>query len=83
MASFNYGSIVALLLLALPLDACVAQPLATVHLKQDLAVRAVIRLTTSSLDGKQEPLTWYFHSIPIAKYIKDNKQKVHGEQKKD
>jgi hypothetical protein len=47
---------------------------ATVHLKKDLAERAVIRLTTSNLDGKQLPLTWYFHSIPIAEYLKNGEQ---------
>ena len=51
--------------------------LVSVHLKRELAERAEIHLKTSSLDGKQEPLTWYYHAIPIAEYIKK------GERKKD
>lgn len=41
-----------------------------VHLIREMAERARIHLTTSSLDGKKDPLTWYFHAIPIAKYLK-------------
>lgn len=37
----------------------------TVHLLKDLAERASIQLKTSTLDGKQEPRTWYYHSIPL------------------
>ena len=51
--------------------------LASVHLKRELADRAEIQLRTSTLDGKKEALTWWYHVIPIAKYIKN------GEQKKD
>ena len=51
--------------------------LVRVHLKRELAERAEILLTTSRLDGKKEALTWYFHAIPIAEYLKN------GEQKKD
>ncbi len=39
------------------------------HMLRELANRAVIQLKTSSFDGKQEALTWYFHSIPIADYL--------------
>jgi hypothetical protein len=46
-------------------------------LKRELAERAEIQLKTSSLDGKQQALTWYYHVIPIAEYLKN------GEQKKD
>lgn len=42
----------------------------SVHLMRDLAERAEIHLKTSSLDGKKEPLTWYYHAIPIADYLK-------------
>ena len=49
--------------------------LVRVHLKRELAERAEIQLRTSSLDGKQEAATWYYHAIPIAEYIKDKKQK--------
>ncbi len=51
--------------------------LVSVHLKKELAERAEIQLRTLSLDGKKEALTWYYHAIPIAKYIKN------GERKKD
>lgn len=37
----------------------------TVHLLKDLAERASIQLKTRTLDGKQQPLTWYYHSIPL------------------
>jgi hypothetical protein len=46
-----------------------------VHMLRELAERAQIQLKTRTLDGKSEPLTWYYHVIPIAKYLKDGKQK--------
>jgi hypothetical protein len=46
-----------------------------VHLKKEWAERAELRLKTSSLDGKQEELTWYFHAIPLAKYLKPGERK--------
>jgi hypothetical protein len=46
-----------------------------VHLLRELAERAQIQLKTSTLDGKSEPLTWYYHIIPIAKYLKNGEQK--------
>ncbi|MGI8980264.1 MAG: hypothetical protein ACR2FY_13645 [Pirellulaceae bacterium] len=49
----------------------------SVHLTRELAERAKIHLSTDTLDGKQQPLTWYYHSIPIAKYLKEA-----GEKKK-
>ena len=49
--------------------------LVQVHLLKELAERAQLELRTSTLDGKSEPLTWYYHVIPIAKYLKDGKQK--------
>ena len=51
--------------------------LVSVHLKKGLAERAEIDLKTSTLDGKRDALTWYYHAIPIAKYVKN------GERKKD
>jgi len=42
----------------------------SVHLKRELAERAEFDLKTSTLDGKQEALTWYYHKIPIAEYLK-------------
>lgn len=44
--------------------------LASIHLKKEWAERAEIHLNTSHLDGKSQPLTWYYHSIPIARYMK-------------
>ena len=42
-----------------------------VHLRKDLAERAVIRLNTRTLDGKTMNLTGgMYHAIPIAKYLK-------------
>lgn len=49
----------------------------SVHLKRELAERAEIRLKTGTLDGKQDPRTWYYHRIPIAQYLK-----AEGEKKK-
>lgn len=49
--------------------------LVSVHLKKALAERAEIQITTSSLDGKKEALTWYYHAIPIAGYLKDGQRK--------
>ena len=46
-----------------------------VHVLKELAERAEIRLKTSHLDGKRRRLTWYFHAIPIARYIKDGQEK--------
>lgn len=45
------------------------------HLLRKLAERASIDLKTGHLDGKQSPATWYYHSIPIAKYLKESEQK--------
>ncbi len=42
-----------------------------VHLRKDLAERAVIRLNTRTLDGKTRNLTGgMYHAIPMAKYLK-------------
>lgn len=45
------------------------------HMLRELAERASISLKTSHMDGKQTPLTWYFHRIPIAKYMKESEKK--------
>ena len=42
-----------------------------VHVRRDWAERGSIQLKTWTLDGKQTPLTWYYHSIPIAKFLPD------------
>jgi len=47
----------------------------SVHLTKELAERAAIQLNTDNLDGKIAPLTWYYHSIPIARYLKEGNQK--------
>lgn len=48
--------------------------LARAHLSRDLAERAVIRLvshTPPNDNVKKSERTWFYHPIPIAKYIKD------------
>jgi len=50
--------------------------LVSVHLKRELAEQAEIHLKTGSLDGKREALTWYYHAIPIAKYMKNGERKA-------
>jgi len=47
----------------------------SVHLTREWAERAEIQLRTSSLDGKQLGLTWYYHAIPLAGYLKVVKRK--------
>ncbi len=42
-----------------------------VHILRELAERGEIQLQTYHLDGKQEPLTWYYHVIPFADYLDD------------
>jgi len=44
-----------------------------VHLLRELAERAEIQLKTRTLDGKETPLTWYYHTIPLAEHLKDVK----------
>src|SRR5579871_3320890 len=48
-----------------------------IHLKREWARRAEIQLKTRTLDGKSQPLTWYYHSIPIAKYLTNPAPKNH------
>ncbi len=63
--------------LSVPLAARVVdgKRLLNVHLKREWAERAEIQLRTSHLDGKQEALTWYFHTIPIANCLKNTEHK--------
>ena len=42
---------------------------ARVHIRKEWAARAEIQLKTRHLDGKQEVLTWYYHSIPLRKLV--------------
>jgi hypothetical protein len=46
-----------------------------VHLLREWAERAQIQFRTSSVDGKKEALTWYYHTIPIAEYLKNRELK--------
>ena len=41
----------------------------SVHIRKDWAERAEIRIKTGHLDGKQEPATWYYHSIPLNELV--------------
>jgi hypothetical protein len=43
---------------------------ARVHLLRTLAERAEIRLQTRTLDGKETPLTWYYHTISVAEHMR-------------
>jgi hypothetical protein len=47
---------------------------ARIHLNKELAERAQIWLTTSTFDGKRQPLTRFHHVIPIANYLQISKQ---------
>ncbi|WP_397568199.1 hypothetical protein [Schlesneria sp. T3-172] len=38
---------------------------AQIHIRKDWAERAEIQIKTGHLDGKQEPLTWYYHAVPL------------------
>lgn len=49
---------------------------ARVHVLKVWAERAEIWFTTSTLDGKNEPLTGYYHVIPIADYMKKEERKA-------
>jgi hypothetical protein len=46
-----------------------AKQVARVHIRKDWAERAQIQIKTGHLDGKQEPLTWYYHSIPLKELV--------------
>ena len=51
---------------------------ARAHLSRDLAERAELRLTTHTPpdgNGGKSERTWYYHTIPVAKYIQDAAQK--------
>ena len=50
---------------------------ARVHIRKDWAARAEIQLKTGHLDGKQEPLTWYYHSIPLRELVARAKPHKH------
>lgn len=45
------------------------------HLNKELAERAQLQLKTwtNPRTGKQEPLTWFYHPISVAKLLKDQK----------
>lgn len=46
-----------------------AKQVGRVHIRKDWAERAEIQIKTGHLDGKQEPLTWYYHSIPLKEVV--------------
>lgn len=48
---------------------------AAAHLKKEWAERAEIHLKTSHLDGKVQPLTWFYHNIPVKDYLKEAEKK--------
>jgi hypothetical protein len=47
-----------------------------VQLRKELAEQGEIHLKTDHLDGKQQPLTWYYHRIPMAAYLKAAAEKT-------
>ncbi len=49
---------------------------ARIHLRKDLAEKAELHLTTGTLDGKRERMTWYFYAIPLADFMKGGEQKT-------
>ena len=40
-----------------------------IHIRKDWAERAEIQIKTDQLNGKQEPLTWYYHAVPLKELI--------------
>jgi hypothetical protein len=42
---------------------------ARIHIRKDWAARAEIQLKTGHLDGKQEAMTWYYHSIKLNELV--------------
>jgi hypothetical protein len=51
---------------------------ARAHLSRDLVEHAEFHLTTHTPpdgNGEKSERTWYYHAIPVAKYIKDAAQK--------
>lgn len=40
-----------------------------IHIRKDWAERAEIQIKTRHLDGKEEPLTWYYHAIPLKEVV--------------
>lgn len=43
--------------------------IARVHIRKDWAQRAELQIKTAQLDGKPEPLTWYYHVIPLSDLV--------------
>lgn len=52
---------------------------ARVHLLRKTAERAQLQLRTWHFDGKQEPLTWYYHVIELKDYLPAKKKPVEKE----
>lgn len=50
-----------------------AKQVARIHIRKDWAERAEIRIKTGHLDGKQQPMTSYYHSIPLKELVSRSK----------
>ena len=46
-----------------------AKQVGRIHIRKDWAERSEIQIKTGHLDGKQAPLTWYYHSIPLKELV--------------
>ncbi|MGV3484761.1 MAG: hypothetical protein ACO1RT_10115 [Planctomycetaceae bacterium] len=46
-----------------------AKRVGRIHIRKDWAERSEIQIKTGHLDGKQAPLTWYYHSIALKELI--------------
>lgn len=46
----------------------------SVHLTRELVERAEIHLVTDHLDGKEQPLKWYYHRIPLEENLTAEQQ---------
>ncbi len=57
------GGFMSDLSLSLDLREAEGHRVARVHISKELAEKAELRVKTNHLDGKQEPMTWYYHRI--------------------
>lgn len=46
-----------------------ANQIGRVQIRKDWAERAEIHIKTAQIDGKQEPLTWHYHAIPLKELV--------------
>ncbi|MGB0578827.1 MAG: hypothetical protein ACPGVU_03900 [Limisphaerales bacterium] len=61
------------LVTALKLQAEGDAKVARIHIHRDWTKNANITLKTSHLDGKSSLRTWYYHVVPISKFLKSSK----------